>query len=143
MAWTVAYGSRYGSSGRQRVWSAGVPCTTTSGGPWPLVQEAISVPSRDTTRVMVASPAPLTWIVLFPVFMAFPPRPPRLVEVQVFGSWAPPGAWTWQASGLRPGERIGRPTYSLPWPQGMRADMLAVPSRGEEGMLGEPRYPPS
>jgi hypothetical protein len=36
----------------------------------PLVQEAIWVPSRDTTRVMVASPAPLTWIVLFPVFVA-------------------------------------------------------------------------
>jgi hypothetical protein len=28
------------------------------------------MPSRDTTRVMVASPAPLTWIVLFPVFVA-------------------------------------------------------------------------
>jgi hypothetical protein len=48
-------GSRYGSNGRQRVWSAGAACTRTSGGPSPLVHHAISVPSRDTTRVTVGS----------------------------------------------------------------------------------------
>jgi hypothetical protein len=55
MAWMVTCGSRWGSSGRQRLWSAGVPCTTTSGGPVPLLQEAIWVPSRDTTRIMIGS----------------------------------------------------------------------------------------
>jgi hypothetical protein len=70
------------------------------------------VPSRDTTRIRVASPAPLTWIVAFRVLMAA-----SLTHLawarSGSGSWVPPGARTQASIGLRPERRIGRPTYSL------------------------------
>jgi len=45
IACTARCCSRNGSRGRHREWSAGAPWTSTSGGPSPLVQYAISVPS--------------------------------------------------------------------------------------------------
>jgi hypothetical protein len=37
------------------VWSADAPWTSTSGGPDPLVQYAIWVPSRDATLVLISA----------------------------------------------------------------------------------------
>jgi hypothetical protein len=37
-------------TGAQRVWSALVPCTSTSGGPLPATWQATAVPSEDATR---------------------------------------------------------------------------------------------
>ncbi len=46
---TVNRSSNAGSTGAHRAWSAAAPCTSTSGGPAPLRQHAMDVPSAETT----------------------------------------------------------------------------------------------
>src|SRR5207244_3036518 len=55
MAYTVNSSESLGSSGSHLAWDAPVPCTRTSGGPYPILRHPIGVPSGDAIRLASAS----------------------------------------------------------------------------------------